>query len=92
MPQEWKYREHIDKQGKFRVGDLVRLSAYGKSTEQNSNDLFDGNEIGIITSIGSTYRSYGDSHKYPIEVQWVNIPNKNIASRFFFRELIRIRT
>ena len=92
MPQEWKYREHIDKQGKFRVGDLVRLSSYGKSTEQNSNELFDGDEIGLVIKIGVYNRFGGDHHKYPIVVQWINIPNKNIATRFFFRELIRIRT
>tara|TARA_A100001391_G_C5033570_1_gene268997 strand:+ start:461 stop:724 length:264 start_codon:yes stop_codon:yes gene_type:complete len=87
MPQQWKYREHIDKQGKFRVGDLVRLSAYGKSTEQNTNHHFDGDEIGLIKKI-----SYSSTDKYPIEVQWVNRPNKNIATRFFFRELKLIRS
>lgn len=90
MSQEWKYREHIDKHGKFRVGDLVRLSAYGKSTEQNSSYEFDGDEIGLIKEI-----SYGILHsggRYPIEVHWVNRPNKNIATRFFFRELILIRS
>lgn len=87
MPQQWKYREHIDKQGKFRVGDLVRLSAYGKSTEQNSNDYFDGDEIGLIKKI-----SYSGTDKYPIEIHWMNRPNKNLATRFFFRELKLIRT
>ena len=90
MPQEWKYREHIGKQGKFRVGDLVRLSAYGKSTEQNTSDHFDGTEMGVVTDT-STKKHY-TSDKYPIEVQWVNRPNKNIATRFFFRELKLIRT
>jgi hypothetical protein len=87
MPQQWKYRESIGKQGKFRVGDLVRLSAYGKSTEQNSNDHFDGDEIGLIKEI-----SYVGGKKYPIEVRWVNIPNTGVATRFFFRELKRVRT
>ena len=87
MPQQWKYREHIDKQGKFRVGDLVRLSSYGKSTEQNSNDYFDGDEIGLIKKI-----SYSGTDKYPIEIHWMHRPNKNIATRFFFRELKLIRT
>ena len=49
--KEWKYREHNGKMGKFRVGDLVRLSSYGKSTEQNSNQAFDGNEMGMIVEI-----------------------------------------
>lgn len=91
MPQQWKYREHIDKQGKFRVGDLVRLTAYGKSTEQNSSYFFDGDEIGIITHIKTTKFNW-NPEKYPIEVQWVNRPNKNIPTRFFFRELKLIRT
>ena len=85
--QEWKYRKFKGKQGKFRVGDLVRLSSYGKSTEQNSNHHFDGDEIGLIKKI-----SYSGADKYPIEVFWMNIPNKNVATRFFFRELIRVRT
>ena len=90
MPQQFKDREHIGKQGKFRVGDLVRLSAYGKSTEQNSNYQFDGTEIGVIKEI-----NYAFSHscgRYPIEIHWMNRPNKNIATRFFFRELKLIRT
>jgi hypothetical protein len=84
--QQWKYREHIDKQGKFRVGDLVRLSSYGKSTEQNNNQFFDGDEIGFIKEINHSH------NKYPIEVQWMNIPNTGVATRFFFRELKRVRT
>ena len=87
MPQQWKYREHIDKQGKFRVGDLVRLSSYGKSTEQNTNHHFDGDEIGLIKKI-----SYSSTDRYPIEIHWMNRPNKNIATRFFFRELKLIRS
>ena len=87
---KWKDREHFDKQGKFRVGDLVRLSSYGKSTEQNTNEFFDGTEIGLITEI-SYCRTYS-SDKYPIQVQWVNHNNKNIPKRFFFRELKRVRT
>ena len=92
MPQQWKYREHIDKQGKFRVGDLVRLTAYGKSTEQNTSDFFDGNEIGIITDINTTKFNWNPD-KYPIVVQWINVPKEtNVAKRFFFRELKLIRT
>ena len=86
--QEWKYREHLGKKGKFRVGDLVRMSSYGKSTEQNCNEAFDGNEIGMIME---TSRFRGNA-KYPIKVQWINIGNKNAPQKFFFRELIRIRT
>ena len=92
MKQEWKDREHLGKQGKFRVGDLVQLSAYGKSTEQYSNDHFDGEELGLIIEIGGSSIYGGDIRKYPLVVQWINIPNKNIASRFFFRELKLKRT
>ena len=84
--QQWKYREFKGKEGKFRVGDSVRLSSYGRSTEQNNNDFFDGDEIGLIKKI-----CHGND-KYPIEVQWVNIPNKGVATRFYFRELKRVRT
>ena len=90
MPQQWKNRQHIDKQGKFRVGDLVRLSAYGKSTEQNSSYEFDGDEIGLIKQI--SYNLLNSGGRYPIEVHWVNRSNKNIATRFFFRELVLIRS
>jgi len=87
MTQKWKYREHEGKKGKFRVGDLVQLSSYGKSTEQNSNKHFDGNEIGLIICVSSHRQK-----KYPILIQWINIPNGNAPTRFFFRELILRRT
>jgi hypothetical protein len=86
MAQEWKYREHLGKQGKFRVGDLVQMSSYGKSTSQNYNVRFDGDEIGLITEIHFSHA------KYPIKVHWMNRVGESIASRFFFRELIRKRT
>ena len=85
MAQEWKHREHLGKQGKFRVGDLVQMSSYGKKTEQNYHLHLDGDEIGLITEMSS----YG---KYPIKVHWMNRVGEGIASRFFFRELIRKRT
>ena len=92
MKQEWKDREHLGKQGKFRVGDLVQLSAYGKSTEQNTNEHFDGEELGLIIKIGGSSIYGGDIRKYPLVVQWINIPNTNVAVRFFFRELKLKRT
>ena len=93
MTQEWKYREHKGKQGRFRIGDLVQLSAYGKSTDQNTNDYFDGNELGLVIEIGGTRRG-GDILKYPIVVQWINTPSTTTKapSRFFFRELKLKRT
>ncbi|QDP62211.1 MAG: hypothetical protein GOVbin1807_210 [Prokaryotic dsDNA virus sp.] len=93
MAQEWKYREHKGKQGRFRIGDLVQLSAYGKSTDQNTNPHFDGNELGLIIEIGGNTRFGGDIQKYPIVVQWINVPKgTNVAKRFFFRELKLKRT
>ena len=86
MAQEWKYREHLGKQGKFRVGDLVQMSSYGKKTEQNYHLHLDGDEIGLITEI--TF-SHGN---YPIKVHWMNRDSDGISSSFFFRELIRKRT
>lgn len=87
--QEWKYREHNGKMGKFRVGDLVRMSSYGKSAEQNSNQAFDGNEMGMIVEMSPLT---WEVKKYPIKVQWINITNHSVPRRFFFRELVRIRT
>ena len=86
MVQEWKYREHLGKQGKFRVGDLVQMSSYGKKTTQNHHVRLDGDEIGLITEI--TF----PNAKYPIKVHWMNRVGESIASSFFFRELIRKRT
>lgn len=87
MTQKWKYREELGKQGKFRIGDLIQLSSYGLKSEQNTNVHFDGEEMGIVTKI-----DYSRHEKYPIIVQWINIPVKNTASRFFFRELKLKRT
>lgn len=86
--QAWKYREELGKQGKFRVGDLVQISSYGKGTDQNSNHHFDGNEIGLIIKV----KNQPHTDKYPIKVQWINIPNVNVPLRFFFRELKLKRT
>ena len=96
MAQRWKYREHEGRQGKFRVGDLVQVSSYALTTEQNDL-LLDCNYkdmIGLIVSIDPCR-----SDKYPIKVEWINVkPNFGeeikIAppKRFFFRELKRKRT
>lgn len=90
MAQKWKYREHIGKQGKFRVGDLVKLSAYGLSTEQNENCLLVNAEdlIGLVTEIDNRYMR----EKYPITVQWISNSKVKIPTQFFFRELKLKRT
>ena len=84
--QEWKHRKELGKQGKFRVGDLVQLSAYGKTRGQNESVHFDGDEMGLIVRV----EHRGD--KYPILVEWINIPKRKATARFFFRELKRKRT
>ena len=96
MTQKWKYREHSGRQGKFRVGDLVQVSSYALTTEQNDRLLHCNHEemVGLVVEIG-----YHRSHKYPIKVDWINVkatregvrepkPPKN----FFFRELKRKRS
>jgi hypothetical protein len=91
--QKWKYREHISRQGKFRVGDLVQVSSYALTTEQNDRLLRCNHEdmVGLIVSI-----DYSRSYKYPIMVDWINVKHENTRltppKRFFFRELKRSRT
>ena len=86
MTQKYRDREHMDKQGKFRVGDLVQLSYYGRNSSQNESERFDGNEMGYVSKVCKGY------DKYPIVVTWMNIDNSNVATKFFFRELKLFRT
>ena len=91
--QRWKYREHEGRQGKFRVGDLVAISSYALTTEQNDRLLMCNHKdmVGLVVAI-----SYKRSNKYPIEVNWINVKAKNNNIRpptnFFFRELKRKRS
>ena len=93
MTQKWKYREHEGRKGKFRVGDLVQVSSYALTTEQNDRLLECNHEemIGLIVSIG-----HCQSDKYPIEVSWINAKSDlgiiKPPRMFFFRELKRSRT
>ena len=86
--QKWKYREHEGRQGKFRVGDLVTVTAYALTTEQNDRLLtIDHSKlVGLVTNID---HSRG---KYPIRVDWLNPIYKQMPTMFFFRELKRKRT
>ena len=92
MTQKWKYREHEGRQGKFRVGDLVQVSSYALTTEQNDR-LLECNYkdmVGLVVEI-----NHSRSFKYPIKVDWVNVkPNGTERvvkvkppTNFFFREL-----
>jgi len=72
--------------GKYRIGDLVTLSSYGKSTNQNScvtEAIEDGYCVyGMITRLA------GRCASYPIQVEWIGYTGTvNIATAFFFREL-----
>ena len=87
--QKWKYREHLGKQGKFRVGDLVTITSYALTTEHNDRLLtIDHSKlVGLIVEIGN-HRS----DKYPIRVDWINPMYDKMPKNFFFRELKRKRT
>ena len=87
--QKWKYREHEGRAGKFRVGDLVTVTAYALTTEQNDRLLgIDHTKlVGLIVKIGN-HRS----DKYPIKVDWINPMYDKMPKNFFFRELKRKRT
>ena len=87
--QKWKYREHLGRQGKFRVGDLVTVTAYALTTEQNDRLLtIDHTKlVGLVVKVG-----HERSDKYPIKVDWINPIHDKMPKNFFFRELKRKRT
>ena len=75
-----------DRIGKYKIGDLVTLSSYGKSTNQNScvtEAIEDGYCVyGMIT------RLVNGGSNYPIQVEWVGYTGEvQIPTAFFFREL-----
>ena len=83
------------KVGNFKIGDLVTLSAYGRSTDQNSQlklaEETEGTQLlGLVHKITPRDR-------YPIHVKWVNYQvyssrtgRQNLIDRFFFRELKKL--
>tara|TARA_A100001515_G_scaffold141549_1_gene138695 strand:- start:20 stop:274 length:255 start_codon:yes stop_codon:yes gene_type:complete len=72
--------------GNFKIGDLVTLSAYGKSTSQNEC-VADAVEFGNVTYGMITKFSHHNAN-YPITVQWVGYTGAvTIPTAFFFREL-----
>ena len=72
--------------GNFKVGDLVTLSSYGKSTSQNGC-VTDAVERGNVTYGMITKLSHRNAN-YPIQVHWVGYTGAvNIPTSFFFREL-----
>jgi len=75
-----------DRIGKFKVGDLVTLSSYGKSTRQNecATDAVECGNLtyGMITRLGSR------NANYPINVEWIGYNGAiQIPNAYFFREL-----
>jgi len=82
------------KVGNFKIGDLVTLSAYGRSTDQNSQlklaEEAEGTQLlGLVHKIATG--------RYPIHVKWVNdqvysarTGRQNLIDRFFFRELKKL--
>ena len=87
--QKWKYREHLGRQGKFRVGDLVTVTAYALTTEHNDRLLtIDHTKlVGLIVKIDNKR-----GEKYPIRVDWINPIHDKMPKNFFFRELKLKRT
>ena len=71
--------------GNFKVGDLVTLSSYGKSTRQNEC-ITDAVECGNVT-FGMVKKVTHRNANYPIQVEWVGYRGVNIPTSFFFREL-----
>jgi len=83
------------KVGNFKVGDLVTLSAYRRSTYQNSLESraeeTEGTELlGLVHQI--------TTGRYPIHVKWVRRQvycrlygeERTLIDRFFFRELKKL--
>ena len=88
MTQKWKYREHEGRAGKFRVGDLVTVTAYALTTEQNDRLL----TIDHSKLVGLIVKIHKGTEKYPITVDWINPMYDKMPKAFFFRELKRKRT
>ena len=83
-------REEKGKAGKFRVGDLVTLSAYGLSTVQNYSIKweFEQNDKVYCALVVSTTDQALEGRTYPIKFKWIGIDKKqNLCSNFYHREL-----
>ena len=88
----FKDRETKGKAGKFRVGDLVTLSAYGLSTVQNESIRYAFDDAGkvfyaLVIDICSK-PDYEGERTYPIKVKWIGIPKTaSHCMHFYHREL-----
>jgi len=69
----------------MQIGDLVRISSYGKFRFQNSNQRFNGDEIGIVVKT-----TFPVPTNYPIQVQWMGRIGDGVATRFSLQEIIHL--
>ena len=86
-------RESLGKVGKFRVGDLVTLSAYGLRSAQNNAITWEFENAdkvfyALITSISDQLESGGRT--YPIKVMWIGMGDV-LCTNFYHRELKIVR-
>ena len=82
-------RRTKEKIGKFKIGDLVTLSAYGKKSDQNGGVTYwlDKGAVTYAMIVG-----YNDTGSYPITVEWIGKPRGvNVPNRFYFREIKHYR-
>ncbi len=86
-------RESKGKVGKFRVGDLVTLSAYGLSTEQNYSIKWEMEQADKVfcALVISTSDQEKEGRTYPIKVKWIGMPKGNKCCNFYHRELKIVR-
>ena len=87
----FKDREEKGKVGKFRVGDLVTLSAYGLSTQQNYSIRYEfeqADKVFYALVVSTTAQEHLEGRTYPIRVKWIGMPKAaSHASNFYHREL-----
>ena len=75
----------MDRQGDFKIGDLVELTPYGRTIINNSPLLF--GKCGVIVSINES------NYKFPIVVDWIGIEGDPlIATQFWYKELRIVET
>ena len=56
---------------RFKVGDLVRLSAYGNKVQTNWS--IRPNDLGIIVKLDNTCQSLNNPN-FPFKVKWAHLP------------------
>ena len=56
----------------MKVGDLVRLSAYGNKVKTNYRSIRP-NHLGIIVALDNTCQSLNNPN-FPFQVKWMHLP------------------